>query len=97
MEMDVNKIIKETAEERQRDFEELYAHIDALELNLFRFKKYIAQACNAEPNTYIAAGMLAHDVRGYACQMQKIAEIVGRIENKNFAIELLTDMQEGDE
>ena len=92
--MDINKTIKETAKERQQEFAELYGHIDVLERNIREFKNRVKYVCDAEPDTYVARGMVAHDVRDFGCQVQRIMEIVGRIENKNFALELLIDMQE---
>ena len=91
--MDINKTINETAKERQNDFAELYGHVDVLERNIREFKKRVKHHCDADPKTYVARGMVAYDVRDFGCQVQKIMEIVGRIENKNFALELLIDMQ----
>ena len=92
--MDINKTIKETAEERQQEFAELYGNVDVLERNIREFKKRVKYYCDADPKAYVHKGIVAYDVRGFGGQVQKIMEIVGRIENKNFALELLIDMQE---
>ena len=90
--MDINKTINETAKERQNDFAELYGHVDVLERNIREFKKRVKYFCDADPKTYVAKGIMAYDIRNFGCQVQKIMEIVGRIENKNFALELLIDI-----
>ena len=65
-----------------------------LERNIREFKKRVKYFCDAEPGIYVAKGRTAYDARNFGCQVQKITEIVGRIENKNFALELLIDMEQ---
>ena len=91
--MDINRTIKETERERQRELAELCGHIDVLERNICEFKKIVKYHCNAEPGALFSTGRLTYDARGFGGQVQKIMEIVGRIENKNFALELLIDIQ----
>lgn len=95
--MDVNKTFKETAKARQEEFVDVYERISVLERNLREFKKRIKHVCDAAPETYVARGMVSHDVKDLRYQVQNIMEVVERIENKNFAMELLMDIQKGDE
>ncbi len=95
--MDINKILKETAKARQEEFVDVYERISVLERNLREFKKRIKYVCDAAPDTYVARGMVSHDVKDLRYQVQNIMEVVERIENKNFVVELLADAQRGDE
>ena len=88
------KEAKQIGRTRQEELAELSARIDVLEQNLKRFKEYVKFHEDADENTQMGNGRCGYEAKQLQNQMNTIMEMAYRVDNRTFALNLLSGLKE---